>query len=295
MEDKNMLIAKIQNKLIKEYGESITQDLDLYDFEGRVDSTISPEENYTIINEDFKVMYDKKLSEKKDNEMEEEAQQVYREEAHTNEGLFKQQANYLILSKKGAGKTCLGFKLMESISTMQNKKSYVYRFPKPELLKDIPFKVRNINNFDALFQLTNAVVFVDEAHIQFSSMEKKVNEQLRNLLSISRQNNTDFILACHNSYFINRCLFSFIDIKIVKEVNPNHWDLERNYMRRMYEDVHVYGKESFFIDSDFERGDKTFKKPEWFTDGLSNAYKSEKRQEDFFAPYCPLVHTSAKR
>jgi len=126
-------------------------------------------------------------------------------------------------------------------------------------------------------------------------MEKKVNEDLRNLLSISRQNNTDFILGCHNSYFINRSLFSFIDVRIIKEVNPQHWELERNYMRKLYEHVKVYGKENFFMDSDVSRGTETFERPDWFTEELSNAYKQQQDKKDYFAQFRTTMRSDAQK
>lgn len=200
------------------------------------------------------------------------------------EELFKEQANYLILGKKGSAKSSLGFSTLKTIQETQNKKAYVFRFPKPKILKKLPFKVKNLSNFDSLFQLTDAVVLVDEAHIHFPVMEKKVNEDLRNLLSLSRQNNVDFIFVCHNSYFINRGLFSFIDIKMIKEVNPQHWELERSYMKKLYQSVHVFGKENFFLDSDLVRGPQFFDKPDWYTDEISSAYKNKKQEKtDFFS------------
>lgn len=202
-----------------------------------------------------------------------------------NEQFLINQANYLIIGKKGSAKTCLGMCLLKTINEVSKRKAYVYRFPQPKLLKKLPFKVENINNLNQLFQLTDSVVFVDEASISFPSLEKKINEQLRNLLTISRQNNCCYILACHNSYFLNRSLFSFIDIRLIKEVNPNHWELERTYMKKLYENVHIYGPENFFIDSDYLRGEQCFEKPEWFIEELSNAYKKGGDKKGFFQQF----------
>lgn len=198
------------------------------------------------------------------------------------ESMFNQQQNYLILGKKGSAKTALAFTLMQTIVHTQQKKGYIYRHPDNSSLKTIPFKIINIHNLNRLYHLKDAVVLIDEAHIHFSVQEKKVNEELRNILSISRQNNTDFIFVCHNSYFLNRSLFSFIDIKMIKEVNPQHWELERNYMKKLYQSCHIYGKEKFFLDSDFDRGEKSFDKPEWYTEKLSKAYRSQLNKKSFF-------------
>ena len=158
---------------------------------------------------------------------------------------------------------------------------YVYRHPKIEALKKLPFKVTNINNLKQISNLTNAVIIIDEAHKVFPVLEKAVNTQLRNILSLSAQNNICFIFICHNSYFLNRSLFSFIDIKIIKEVNEGHWELERSYMKKLYQDIPIMGVNKFFIDSDNHRGVETFNKPKWFKDELSFAYKNEV-SKDFF-------------
>ena len=114
-------------------------------------------------------------------------------------------------------------------------------------------------------------------------MDKKINNRFKNLLAISRQNNVCFIFICHNSYFINRSLFSFIDVKIIKDVNEGHWSLERKHMAKLYEDIVIYGKNSFFIDSDYIRGQQSFIKPTWFSDDLSLGYRFNTSKKNFFA------------
>lgn len=280
--NKEQIKYYVQNRLIKEFGD-IKSDFDKFDFDAYIDESLTNEENYTEIQAYFNSLYSKKLQETADKEKALEAEQAYREESHNNEGLFKTQANYLIVGKKGSAKTCYGFSCMAAIHRIQQKRCYIYRFPQPEQLKKIPFKVSNVVNLMQLYSLTDAVVLIDEAHIHFSSAEKTVNEDLRNLLSISRQNNVDFIFICHNSYFLNRSLFSFIDVRIIKEVSPGHWDLERTYMKRLYSHVQVFGKANFFIDCDFIRENSSFSKPEWFTDELSNAYNTKEQKEDFFS------------
>lgn len=283
MVDKNVLIQQLQNRLVKEYGDHIKEDFDLYDFEAKVDDTLCLDENFTEINEDFKIIYAKKIEETNKREMMEEAEQVMREENHLNEGLYKQQANYLVIGKKGSGKSSLAWYTMQMIHLVQKKKCYVYRFPRPELLKKLPFKVKNVPQLDDLSEITDGVVLVDEAHRYFDVLNKRTNEDLKFLLSVSRQNNTDFIFCCHNSYFITRNLFSFIDVRMIKEVNKGHWDLERPHMKRIYLNTRVYGKNKVFIDSDYTNGVEEIKNPEWYTEELSTAYRYRKNSNrDFY-------------
>lgn len=193
--------------------------------------------------------------------------------------VFKEQGNVLILGKKRSGKTCLGWAWLKGYGEYRDM--YVYRFPKPDLLEKLPFKVTNINNLKQVSNLTDAVILIDEAQKVFPVMEKTVNQQLRNILSVSAQNNICFIFVCHNSYFLNRSLFSFIDIRIIKEVNEGHWELERSYMKKLYSDYPVMGNNKFFVDCDFHRGLEQFSKPNWFTEKLSFAYRNDE-SKDFF-------------
>ena len=197
-------------------------------------------------------------------------------------GLFTEQSNYLILGKKGSGKTALGWKIAETIHKLQNKKVFVYRFPKSNLLNKIPFKVENVNSFNKLFNITDALILFDEAHKHFDVLNKKIDEKLKNLLADSRQNNVDCCFICHNSYFITKSLFTFLDVKMIKEVNDDHWALERPHMKVLYENHPIHGPENYFIDSDWERGKTTFEKPGWFTEEFSNAFRINEKPEDLF-------------
>jgi hypothetical protein len=199
--------------------------------------------------------------------------------------LYNEQTNTIIIGKKGSAKTTLGWALAEKNHRLTKRKIYLFNHPRPDLITKakLPFDVINVTKLEALFNITDGVVLIDEAHEVFNVLDKRVNEDLKILLSRSRQNNTCFIFICHNSYFLNRSLFSFVDVKIIKEVNEKHWELERPHMKKLYEDVHVFGKEDFFIDSDYLKGNKTFQKPKWWKEELSTAYRAQIKQEDFFS------------
>lgn len=197
-------------------------------------------------------------------------------------GIYREQCNFVIIAKKGAAKTTLGWAIAEKVNRISKRKVYAYNFPKPELLEKLPFEVVNVKRLDALFNITDGVVILDESQETFNVLDKRVNQDLRILLGRSRQNNTDFLFIAHNSFFVNRSLFSFIDVVIVKEVAELHWELERPHMKKLYQDVHVFGKPNFYIDSDYVRGYKSFNKPVWWTEEMSYAYKSQTKTEDFF-------------
>jgi len=194
--------------------------------------------------------------------------------------LFTEQSNYLIIGKKRSGKTALGWYVTEAINKVQNKEVYTFRHPRPELLKKIPFKVENITNFDRLFNISNAVILIDEAHKHFNILNKMIDEKLKNLLGDSGQNNLDVIFICHNSYFVNRSLFTFLDVKMIKEVVEGHWEMERPHMKKLYHNHPIHKPEWYFIDSDWKRGKCSFQKPGWYNDELSKAYSVNNSPDD---------------
>ena len=194
--------------------------------------------------------------------------------------IFKEQGNTVIVAKKRAGKTLLGWLLALKFSKF-DRDIYVYRFPKPELLKKLPFKVINVTEISQISNIRDGVILIDEAHRVFPVGEKRVNGQFRNILADSGQNNLCVILICHNSYFINRSLFSFIDIKCIKETNQGHWELERPYMKKLYQDILIKGKNKFYMDSDDLIGIQTYDCPSWYTKEMSECYSVVKAEEEF--------------
>jgi len=196
--------------------------------------------------------------------------------------LATEQTNTVVIGKKGSAKTTWAWAFAKKIADESGRGIFTLNHPRPELFKDLPFKVTNLTRMDAMFNVTDGVVIIDEAHETFNVLDKRVNEDLKILLSRSRQNNTCFIFICHNSYFVNRGLFSFVDVRVIKEVNEKHWELERSHMKKLYQDTHVFGKENFYIDSDEVKGYFNFTKPDWCVEELCNAYRAQKVKEDFF-------------
>ncbi len=186
--------------------------------------------------------------------------------------------NFLIIGKKGCGKTALGFKILEDISLF--RKAFVFRFPKPELLSKLSFSCGDITTMKQLYNLTDAVCLVDEAHRYFDVLNKSVNEELKELLANSRQNNCSFIFVTHNSYFITRGIFSYVDVRIIKEVNVGHWDTDRPHMKKLYSKVQIDKPQDYFIDSDYMRGKKMFELMDWYDKEFTSAYRNQSTEVD---------------
>jgi DNA replication protein DnaC len=289
MQTKESVIEKL-----KEEFKEAQLGSDIFDWDAEYDSNILPSENETILRKKVRdliganlktLVKEQKSSEGEVKEMQEKALEEFKsehQEEQDEQKLYTEQNNFIIIGKKGSGKTALAWSLAKKISDLGNRKICVFNYPLPSILKKLPFKVKNVTKIEHTFNLTDSIVIIDESHEVFNVVDKKINNKLKTLLSKSRQNNTCFIFICHNSYFVNRSLFSFIDVKILKEVNDGHFELERKHIKRLYEDIVVFGKENFYIDSDYVRGHQRFEKPEWFSEDMSISYRSNMPRPDFF-------------
>jgi len=281
---------KEEQRLVQWLKNELGEDSDTFDLESEQDLSLTYEENITILAAKIKPLKEgielKRAKEEYETQSEraknEFVNEMKKDEA-PKQDMFTDQTNTLIIGKKGSGKTCYGWTHAFNVAKRSGRKVYVLEHPRPEVLKKLPFEVTNVISINRMNTITDGVVIIDEAHRKFDVLNKQVNEQLRTILSNSRQNNTDFIFICHNSYFVTRGLFSFIDIKVIKEVNQDHWALERPHMAMLYKDTSVYGAKNFYIDSDYVKGYQQFERPDWFTEELSTSYRTQIIKKDFFA------------
>lgn len=194
----------------------------------------------------------------------------------------KDALNFLIIGKKGSGKTHTGYSILASQCLSGNRSAYVYMCPQPQLLAKLPFKVQNIVSLNRLFHCRDSVVLIDEANIHFDVRNKQINDDLKQLLQLSRQNNTTFIFIVHNSYVFNRGLFGLLDVKIIKEVTEDHWTIEREHMRKLYAKVRVSGINNMYVDCDSFKGYAQTNKLDWYTEEFSTMYRRSNEPKTLF-------------
>lgn len=188
-------------------------------------------------------------------------------------------SNVLIVGKKRSGKTVEGMKIAIAKAVHQHKLIYTYRHPNEPLMKAV-FGDKYGGNLTDILEFgrsKDAVVLCDEAHIHFTTMEKKVNDKLRAILGLSTQRNVDVILITHSFQFLNESLMAnYIDVVIIKELHDGHWETDRRYAKKLYGDVYVKSKDEVYVHL-VNLGVKRYIKstlPKWWKEEYSHAYKT---------------------
>ena len=213
--------------------------------------------------------------------------------------LYKEAMNFLIIGAKGSGKSMTGWSILQTQCIKGKRLAFIYLCPKPELLRKVPFKLTNLTQLSHLFHLRDSVCLIDEANLHFDVKSKQINDDLKQLLQLSRQNNTTFIFIVHNSYVFNRGLFGYMDVKIIKAVTEHHWELERAHMKKLYRSIRVSGVENMYIDCEEMKGYAQTKKLDWFTDDFSKIYRLSSKPKILFESKCAtnpyIVRDNAKK
>jgi len=85
---------------------------------------------------------------------------------------------------------------------------------------------------------------------------------------------------------------------LIKEVNDKHWELERSYMKKLYEkEAHITGVENYYMDSEYVKGEFKLNKPSWWLEDLSFSYKRSTKVDLFeeIALQCAKIPKSAPK
>ncbi len=182
----------------------------------------------------------------------------------------------LIFGKRGSGKSSLGFKCLENISSKTGRKCFALGVS-PSKLPSWIGSVRNVENAPE-----GAIVLIDEGAISFGardSMSAK-NKELTKVMAVARHKDLSLIFVTQNTGFIDKNILALTDTLMIKEGSLLQIEMERPEVRKFYEKSeeqlkHMKGNKKKFVyvmDSDFE-GIISYNLPSFWSDKLSKNKK----------------------
>lgn len=190
-----------------------------------------------------------------------------------------------IVGDIGSGKTCLALSLL---SKEARRPVYIFRYPKPELLKGIGADIRIMYSIEDLANIHNSVIYIDEIHLHIPSYDKKTNDALRRILSLMRQRNNTIIIGTSDTRFITRGLESYIEAWMIK-------DIDVDLVKQGSKIKNIMSKNSLILPSEVRlnvnefileirgmpeiSGKHTFVPPVFWNEKLSTPYNNESANE----------------
>lgn len=182
----------------------------------------------------------------------------------------------LIIGRRGAGKTALGMKLVETGAILR-KRSYVIGFSNSK----VPSWVKKVESLEEI--PNNSLVLIDEAGISFSarSSMKTANKNLAELLAIARHKNLSLIFITQNSAMLDLNVLRLCDILLFKEPSLLQTRFERKGLQDMYNnvgkafDTTEKKKEHFYIVSDDFEGLVRTGLPSFWNESISKAFRKK--------------------
>lgn len=184
-----------------------------------------------------------------------------------------------VVGGKGSGKTALCYSILDQM----DKPVYVFDNPKPHLIRDRGWNV--MYRLEEMYDMQGCVCWLDEPQLTIPTANKRANEGLQKLLSISRHRDITLLISTCDTRWVTRALEAYIDIWIVKDIEAK--------LVKQGAIIHKIIKKDVVIDSDQFRlephqylmyarrfpaldGRHTFELPEYFTDEHSKPYSMVK-------------------
>jgi hypothetical protein len=184
-----------------------------------------------------------------------------------------------IIGRRGSGKTALSYLCL----SYANKPVFVYRHPKPKLVKALGYNI--LYSPDQLHRMHDCIVWIDEPQHFIKTYDKKANDNLLELLSIARQNDLTLILSTSDTRFITRGIESYIDVWMIKDIETDlikQGSLAKKIIQRnTFGDANGFHKEPnefLFYSRDYPQyeGTHSFELPAFFTEAYSKPFKIAK-------------------
>jgi hypothetical protein len=182
----------------------------------------------------------------------------------------------------GTGKTALSFKILEYAKKI-NKKVCVFKWPNREDIEKCGYMWTD--DIDELFALNDAILYIDEPQWTVGGKhEKRLNEHFEKMMTLTRQKNITIILSTFDTRWINLSLEGSVSHWIIKSIELD--TIKRtSYVKKIIKEIYpiaykklILPKNQYLFYSKYDgsyNGLHSFKKPSYFTDKFSCAFRRE--------------------
>ncbi len=177
----------------------------------------------------------------------------------------------LIAGRRGAGKSALGFALLENIAA-QGRKCYALGVNQGVL----PEYIKSVSSLEEVS--SGGVVLVDEGAIAFSSRESmsRKNRELSSLLAIARHKDLSLFLISQNSGMIDKNVVALCDCIALKQGSLLQEKIERPVLQELYRIATPLLKnnnEAYLFSHEFE-GIVSSELPSFWSESISKNQRS---------------------
>ena len=133
-------------------------------------------------------------------------------------------------------------------------------------------------------RIQDCVVYIDEPQLFLPKYDKKNNDALLKLISLSRQRNITLLISTSDTRWVNKALESYVDTFVLKDVD---YDMTKqgSKIRSIIKDIVFISPQEFTLQVNeyifYNRktqemnGKKYFDLPSYFSDEHSKAFRLE--------------------
>jgi len=260
--------------------EILRDDADKFDFKSYVDSSLTFEENKTIILDKLDMFKETQIS--KEIVQEQQILTMLNNQQHNkNIDLLNKISDkikvMMVYGGTGSGKTCFCYKLIQKY---KDKQVYVFNSPIPHIISKMGYK--NMLSLGELSRLNNIVLWLDEVQLSFRRDDKRSNETFLMLCSLARQKDITLIFSTSDTRWVNKGLESYVSHWIIKDIDVSLIKqgsaikkIIRNVMPLAGDELSLTPDEYIaYSKVDNIQGLFTFVKPIYYNDTFSKAYKN---------------------
>ena len=260
--------------------EQLPNEWDKFDVNAEIDSSLSYNENKDIIADKIELFKEMEINKDlvTEQELKEKIENMKVDKKVFWYSILDNIKVVVVLGGTRTGKTAFCYWLLQKYKG--KKPIYVYRHPNRELIKSMGYIP--IDSLNVLNNGYDAVIYFDEPQLFFEKYSKRINEIFLKICSLAAQKEIVLVFSTSDSRWINKGLESYVSHWVLKDIDTKllkNGMMVKNIIKEMVinpDDFALKTEEYIFYSraDNLHNGMYTFKKPIYFDDRFSKAYKN---------------------